>query len=306
MRHRHRVLFLILCIAGIAFLTLSTAGCLGGLFAKAYNVSGRVTDKDHPTVGVAGAQLSLGKFGTAMTDADGNWTKGNLKGEVTISIAKEGWNFSPASKKVTGAASNVDFEGTRFLDYMGLAEGVVWEYTLSFEYTGLPDTSASQQVQVRQSVVNVEDQAARTLFYILSEEDEPILPRSIDLKSFAATIAESEYDQIMSRKGDNYYTLASPEAEEDEEHLALAAPLRRGDTFMELNVEKQESITVEADTYNAWYCARASDDGTEHTEDKAWFAPFVGLVKATSEITDSAYPGMAIRIQLELTSYTKP
>lgn len=269
-------------------------------------MSGRVTDKDHPTVGVAGAQLSLGKFGTATTDAQGNWSKGNLKGEVTISIAKEGWDFTPASKKATGAAADVNFEGTRVRDYMGLAEGVVWEYTLSLEYTGLPDASAIEQVQVRQSVVNVEDQAARTLFYVLSESDEPVLPRGMDFKSFVATITEPEYDQIISRKGDDYYGLASPTDEEDEEHLVLAAPLHKGDTFEELSVEKQESITVEAGTYNAWYCARISDDGTEHTENKAWFVPFVGLVKATSEFTDSEHPGMAIRMQLELTSYAKP
>jgi hypothetical protein len=302
-RRQHRVLFLILCVAGIAFLTLSTAGCLGGLFAGAYSVSGRVTDKDDPAAGVAGAKLSFGRFGTTTTDAQGNWSKDKLKGQVQISIAKEGWDFAPASKKVTGPSTTVNFVG-RFCDYMGLSLGAKWEYELSIDITGVENPTVVEPTQASQEVVRVDKQDARTLFYIFSESEEPQLPDGIDAKSLLAIMTNPEYTAIVSRKGDNYYDLTHPDQEESEDHLIMEVPLSVGDTYLGLTVEREETVTTSAGSFTALYCAGESDEGTGHAEAEAWFAPSVGLVKATSVFTDSELPGMVMRMELELTSYT--
>ncbi|MGI6132010.1 MAG: hypothetical protein ACOYES_09075 [Bacillota bacterium] len=86
-------------------------------------------------MGVEGAVLSFQGFGIVTTGYQGKWSKGKLKGEVRVSIAKEGWRFAPISKRVTGAAADVGFKGAQVDDY---------------------------------EVVDVEKQLARTLFCVLS------------------------------------------------------------------------------------------------------------------------------------------
>ena len=99
---RFRGVLLLVLIAG---LSLVLAGCYD------YSVSGRVTDPDGN--GIAGVTLAFsGGFGTASTGDDGSWSKSGLKGAVTITPTEDGWTFVPASREVSGAASDVNFSGT--------------------------------------------------------------------------------------------------------------------------------------------------------------------------------------------------
>lgn len=76
-----------------------------------YAVSGRVTDGLGN--GVQGVTISFtGGFGSVVTDASGNWSQSGLTAAATVTPSKQGWTFSPSSKSVSGAASDVSFSGT--------------------------------------------------------------------------------------------------------------------------------------------------------------------------------------------------
>ncbi|MDD2201351.1 MAG: hypothetical protein PHP20_00110 [Firmicutes bacterium] len=91
------------------------AGCAGGGCDK-YTASGRITRADNPQQGVDGVTIAFsGGHGTAGTDASGNFSKGGLKGLVSVTPAKEHWVFEPVSRQVSGESSNVNFAGRRLL-----------------------------------------------------------------------------------------------------------------------------------------------------------------------------------------------
>lgn len=77
-----------------------------------YPVSGRVSDNlGNP---ISGATITFGGFsGSVVTDRDGSWTKSDLSGVVTIAISHNDWVFTPSSRVVDGATSDVDFIGSR-------------------------------------------------------------------------------------------------------------------------------------------------------------------------------------------------
>ena len=99
-----RVPFLLLIV-----LCVFIAGC-GPSAGGSYTVTGRITKADDPGQGLEGVTIAFsGGYGTATTDASGNWSKSGLADTVIVTPAKEGWTFTPASRQVTKAASNVDF-----------------------------------------------------------------------------------------------------------------------------------------------------------------------------------------------------
>lgn len=77
-----------------------------------YNVSGKITDgNDSPIEGVT---LNFGGAATTVqTDDKGQWTRTDLKGEVTVTPTHDDYTFQPASRPLTKAATNVDFVGTK-------------------------------------------------------------------------------------------------------------------------------------------------------------------------------------------------
>lgn len=97
----------------LLLVALVVAGCGGGTPSgpSTYTVSGRITNPATEQ-GIPGVTLSFGSSGTATTNDDGTWSKSGLTGSVTVTPAKTGWTFSPASSSVTQAASNVNFSGT--------------------------------------------------------------------------------------------------------------------------------------------------------------------------------------------------
>lgn len=90
---------------------LMTTGCNGCPGGEKYSVSGRVTDFFGN--GIHGVTLCFTgeATGTATTNANGDWAKVGLEGEVTITPVLKDWKFEPSSRKVTGASKNVDFVG---------------------------------------------------------------------------------------------------------------------------------------------------------------------------------------------------
>ncbi len=78
-----------------------------------YTVSGRVTCQDTGQA-LEGVTISFsGGYGAVDTGPDGTWSKGELKGAVTVTPTKESWIFNPSSTPVSGAASGVDFTALR-------------------------------------------------------------------------------------------------------------------------------------------------------------------------------------------------
>ena len=94
---------------------LLAAGCGGGAppGTEPYDVSGRVQNLATGE-GIGGVTLLFsGGFGTAPTDAGGNWMKTGLQGRVTITPLLNGYRFEPASRTVTGRATGVNFGATQ-------------------------------------------------------------------------------------------------------------------------------------------------------------------------------------------------
>lgn len=99
-----RVPFLLLIV-----LCVFIAGC-GPSAGGSYTVTGRITKADDPGQGLEGVTIAFsGGYGTATTDAGGNWSMTGLKGTVTVTPAKTDWAFNPASRQVTKAANDIDF-----------------------------------------------------------------------------------------------------------------------------------------------------------------------------------------------------
>ena len=100
MRRVSFVLLIVLCFF--------MAGYVGEGCNRTYAVSGRIIRADNPQQGVEGVTISFsGGYGTATTIASGNWSKGGLKGLVSVSTAKEHRVFEPVSRRVS-ESSNVD------------------------------------------------------------------------------------------------------------------------------------------------------------------------------------------------------
>lgn len=97
-------------LVAIVFLVLLVTACTPML--PQYSVSGTVTDENG--VGIPDVTLTFSNdFGSVVTDANGNWKKDLLKGQVTITPLKEDWFFDPESKLVSQAATDICFIGSR-------------------------------------------------------------------------------------------------------------------------------------------------------------------------------------------------
>ena len=98
---------------------------LAGGSGTTFAISGQVTDAG---TAVAGAELRCGGM-LATTDSSGNYEFTNfISGNYTITVAKEGWAFSPASRTVTVNSS--DSTGNNFAR--------VAPYSISGTFSGVP------------------------------------------------------------------------------------------------------------------------------------------------------------------------
>lgn len=76
-----------------------------------YTASGVVKDADGAPVASVVLHFSGGQ-GVSQTDAHGEWVKGGLRGEVTVTPVKEGYSFEPQSQRITPTfAREVSFLG---------------------------------------------------------------------------------------------------------------------------------------------------------------------------------------------------
>src|SRR6056297_2019805 len=78
---------------------------------KSYDISGQVVDNQNNGIEDVVIRFS-GSYSPVTTDADGNWEKENLEGEVTVTPGKTDYSFDPASRRVSGPDSYMDFVGT--------------------------------------------------------------------------------------------------------------------------------------------------------------------------------------------------
>jgi len=296
------VLFMVVLV-GIAVIAM---GCNGnGDKEKTYSVSGRVTARN-TGLGVSGAVVSFGSYGTVTTDASGYWVKSGIKGTVTISVAKEGWRFEPSYIAVSSETSDVYFQGQE-LEYRGLTPKARWDYKVEQTLAGYPKETGYMQRGVNMYEV-VGD---RHLYYISHDSDiwlHPTEPSVVSpLKSMAAAF---DFDHIISRVGNKYYALLS---RNDPGYLMFTAPLNIGDTcadliwvdLFRLDVMRRENITTPAGTYNAWFCTAKYIEWNSTYRVSMWFAPYVGPVKFSIEAEGYVSTGDLKSMVLTLQSYSE-
>ncbi len=115
MAQESRTGFLVIMIVTLSVFACSLSGCFGrGDPSPKYSVSGKVVYFNNPAKGIPGVTLHFsGHSGVATTYYDGDWSMDGLQGEVIITPALEGWVFEPRVLKVSSAASNLNFRGTR-------------------------------------------------------------------------------------------------------------------------------------------------------------------------------------------------
>lgn len=133
---------------------LLIAGPSGCMFSK-YAISGVVTDWADGQ-GIGGVTISFSGGATpVVTEADGTWTKSDLKGVVTVTPSLAGHAFTPASKVVTKAGASVNFAAAPIL------ESVYWY-------------SADDAGNMTGSCVPVPPSAALTSEYSVTVEDSAV------------------------------------------------------------------------------------------------------------------------------------
>ena len=82
----------------------------GTYTSPTYSASGKIADQHGK--GIADVLLFLsGGFGTAGTAADGSWSANGLSGTITITPAKPGLEFTPATITVSGSSTDIGFVG---------------------------------------------------------------------------------------------------------------------------------------------------------------------------------------------------
>ncbi|MGM0438756.1 MAG: carboxypeptidase-like regulatory domain-containing protein, partial [Bacillota bacterium] len=87
----------------------------GSLEEDTYNISGKIEDQsDAPLEGVV--VRFNGGYSSVTTDENGEWTKEEVSGEITVTPEMSGWEFEPESRTVNSEESNLDFTGQN-MDY---------------------------------------------------------------------------------------------------------------------------------------------------------------------------------------------
>src|SRR6056297_1622759 len=103
--------FIVLCfiiVLSIILIGCSNEGNVPPSNYTLYTVSGTIMDTDGNPMSNATLSFS-GGFGTATTNVNGSWQKDSLKGNVTITPAKESWIFYPENYQVSGTEDNINF-----------------------------------------------------------------------------------------------------------------------------------------------------------------------------------------------------
>ena len=121
MEKKHIVFFLLVIALVLAF-----SGCKTDKGGTDYKVSGRVLTTDGAR-GVPDAAIAFsGISAAATTDKYGMWSQSGLEGSVTVTPAapKDGfdWEFQPANKTVSKAATGVNFKVKDLLYYNGFSD----------------------------------------------------------------------------------------------------------------------------------------------------------------------------------------
>src|SRR6056297_13576 len=117
-----------------------------------YDISGQVVDNQNNGIEDVVIRFS-GSYSPVTTDADGNWEKENLEGEVTVTPEKTDYSFDPASRTVSGPDSYMDFAGTYTnTDYYNV-EGYVYLEDSTEGVPGVEITFESMNLDKQYSTV---------------------------------------------------------------------------------------------------------------------------------------------------------
>ena len=84
---------------------------LSGCLPFQYFISGYTKDSSGNPISGVTISFSNGSQ-SAVTNSNGHWSKNGLSGQVTVTPSLSGYTFSPPSKTVSSADSNVNFTGT--------------------------------------------------------------------------------------------------------------------------------------------------------------------------------------------------
>jgi len=301
-RHRQGLL-LTLAMGTLLVIAMIATGCNG----KVYSVYGRVTIRG-TGVGIEDARIACGVY-TALTDSSGYWGVSDLSGPTTVSVTKEGWKFEPESIQAYGGRADVDFQGHE-LDYRGLlSDSSQWYYDVKNTATGEPDETG----WIIQRVAEVEPESLQTLFHMHYETGSDTakgLHRGLAAWFPEAKAASRDDDYFIARQGDIYYLL---EDRNSTPIFMLSKPLYQGAPYndmvvgipIDLVVQREEGVTVPAGTFSTWYCTKSATQLGITLLVEAWFAPYVGPVKYTIEMTETGGSGWYDRTTVALRSYSE-
>ncbi len=203
-------------------------------------------------------------------------------------------------------------------DYMGLEVGAEWIYTMSLTSEYNDEDPVTQQGIISHKVLSMQEQGNKKLFKILE---------SFDVEDWAV---DDEYDSGMfwGYIGDIYYNFGYwtndpddygyPEMIYEDPRLLLSNPISLQSTGFynyygpsHFYVDSQQSITVEAGTFDAWrffYTEYYNDMGVVmRYSESIWFVPHVGIVKNAIYFNyESGTESETVRGSMDLTSYTLP
>ena len=132
---------LLLLVSAFFLLT----GC-DQLYFKDYEASGVLKDSDG--VGIENATVNFSDGSSVKTQVDGSWKQTGLNGTIIITPFKDGYTFTPSSKKILQLDENkndIEFIGnTGIVDNLAVVSDVIVEegdfgyyYTTTVENTGL-------------------------------------------------------------------------------------------------------------------------------------------------------------------------
>lgn len=282
----------------LAFLVLGAGPCDRTTVDTTYSVSGRVIVRGTDT-GIYNASVVCGSFGTAYTDSYGYWSKSGLNGQVSISVAKEGWTFTPPSIPVSSAASSVNFQGQE-RDYKGLSQGATWLHDVTITWQNGVTITGSYSL----TVASVESSGSSTLFHMTASSN--LFDLAMPVDSVLHAMGEGAY--IIKRTGSTYYSL---EDRYDSGELLFTSPLSVGASFRDdallepsafLTVQSRQSVPGYD---SAWYgYAREYQSGSgTYAHWKAWFVPYTGIVKWSCETDMPISSPNYMKVEATLRSY---
>lgn len=231
--------------------------------------------------------ITTSTYGNGTIELDPDQATYSYGDEVQVeAVPNAGWelyvwsgdlsgNVNPTTLTVTGDMSI----GAEFVsdDYLGLGLGARCEY--EYEFTGGSYPYEHSGWAAEEAVERFNHNGLR-MYKVQAYTD---LQMSDPPSGF-----------FRGRSGDTHYDFGTwsdgpgmpSESWYDEPKVIVTKPVQVGAVgFTDMEAARQESVAVDAGTYDAWVFHRESDSNGRSIETDIWFVPYLGVVKSYEVIT---------------------